>query len=183
LQIDFDYKMGGNASATSALRGEFITGQQPGQSGSSGVPLGAGTAAPSNVDLYIRNFQGYIVTFTQGFHYKAGKQQMHTDLTFKVDNYTPNTAVSGLAISSGAHFNSTDVPYTTISGGITFTPVPYFKLMLWYDHVTNTSTGVTGYTTSNTNADVFTLRTQFMIDSWWFDKKSTSNNNLISRGY
>jgi len=182
LQVNFDYKIAANASATTAIRGELITGQQPGQASSSTVPLGAGTSAPV-ADLYIRKFSGYMVTFTQGFHFKAGKQAMHADLTFKVDNYTPNTAVKGTEITKGAGFSTTDIAYTTYSGGFTLTPVPYFKLMLWYDHVTNEGTGIPGWSTSYTKADVLTLRTQFSLDSWWFDKKSTANENLISRTY
>ena len=182
LQIDFDYKLSANASATTAIRGEFIGGQQPGQSSSSTVPLGAGTASPS-ADLFIRKFQGYIVTFTQGFHYKAGKQQMHSDLTFKVDSYDPNTQIKGTAITSGAKFSTTDLAYTTLSGGFTITPVPYFKLMLWYDHPINESSGLSGWSGDYKKDNVITLRTQFSLDSWWFDKKSTTNSNLISRTY
>jgi len=182
LQLNFDYNMGASASATTALRGEFIAGQQPGQASSSTVPLGAGTALPA-ADLYVRKFQGYMVTVTQGFHFKAGKQPMHTDLTFKVDNYDPNTQISGTKITKGAGFSTTDLSYTTISGGLTFTPVPYMKLMFWYDHVVNESTGISGWSSDYKKDDVFTLRTQFMIDSWWFDKKSTTNANLISRSY
>jgi hypothetical protein len=55
--------------------------------------------------------------------------------------------------------------------------------MLWYDHVTNEGTGIAGWSGSYAKADVLTIRTQFMIDSWWFDKKSTTNENLISRTY
>ncbi len=182
LEVDFDYKIAANASATTALRGEFIAGQQPGQASSSTVPLGAGINAPV-ADLYIRNFRGYMVTFTQGFHFKAGKQAMNADLTFKVDNYTPNTAVSGTEINTHDKFSTTDIAYTTYSGGFTLSPVPYFKLMLWYDHVTNEGTGIAGWSGSYAKADVLTIRTQFMIDSWWFDKKSTTNENLISRTY
>lgn len=182
LQVNFDYKIGGSFSGTSALRGEFIAGQQPGQASSSTVPLGAGTSAPV-ADLYIRKFDGYMITFTQSFHYMAGKQPMHSDLTFKMDFYDPNTQVKGDAINTGAKFSSTDIAYTTLSGGYTWTPVPYFKLMLWYDHVMNEATGITNFTGTNPKIDVFTLRTQFMIDSWWFDKKSTHNDNYINRSY
>ncbi len=209
LQVNFDYKMGANASATTAIRGEFITGQQPGQAGSSTAPIGTGTSLPTTtttvtdtfvtpggskvlvpisttsngVDLYVRKFQGYMITFTQGFHFKAGNQMMHADLTFKMDNYDPNTQISGTHITKGAAFSTTDLAYNTYSGGFTFTPVPYFKLMLWYDHVVNESSGISGWSSDYKKDNVFTLRTQFMLDSWWFDKKSTSNSNLISRSY
>jgi hypothetical protein len=107
---------------------------------------------------------------------------MHADATFRMDYYDPNTQISGTALNTGAGFSTTDISYTTISGGITFTPVPYFKLMLWYDHPINESSGITGWTADYKKDNVFTLRTQFAIDTWWFDKKS-SNSNLISRSY
>ena len=182
LQVNFDYKISANATATTAIRGEFIGGQQPGQAGSSTVPLGAGTNAPS-ADLYVRKFQGYIVTFTQGFHYKAGKQAMNSDLMFKVDNYDPNTQVSGTHLNKGAGFSSTDLAYTTISAGFAVSPVPYVKIMLWYDHPMNENSGVAGWSGDYKKDNVITLRTQFQLDSWWFDKKSTANPNLISRSY
>jgi len=182
LEVDFDYKIGGSASATTALRGEFIGGTQPGQLSSSTVPLGAGTTAPA-VDLYVRKFQGYMITITQGFHYKAGKQPMNSDLTFRMDYYDPNTQIKGTAITKGAGFSTTDLAYTTISGGFTVSPVPYFKLMVWYDHPINESSGISGWSTDYKKDNVFTLRTQFMIDSWWFDKKNTTNPNLINRSY
>jgi len=182
LEVDFDYKLTASASATTAIRGEYIGGTQPGQASSSTVPLGAGTSSPV-ADLYIRKFQGYMVTITQGFHYKAGKQQMHSDLTFKVDYYDPNTQTGGTALTKGAGFSTTDLAYTTISGGFTITPVPYFKLMLWYDHPVNENSGIPGWGADYKKDNVLTLRTQFSLDSWWFDKKSTTNSNLISRTY
>ena len=182
LQLNFDYKMGASASATTAIRGEFISGQQPGQASSSAIPMGAGTSLPS-ADLYVRKFMGYMITVTQGFHFKAGTQMMHADLTFKLDNYDPNTQIKGTSLVKTAGFSTTDLAYNTFSGGFTLTPVPYFKLMLWYDHVVNESSGIPGWSSDYKKDNVLTLRTQFMLDSWWFDKKSTSNSNLIGRSY
>ena len=51
-QVNFDYKMGGRCSGTTMLRAEYIGGQQPGQSNSSAVPLGAGTAVPGVLRCY-----------------------------------------------------------------------------------------------------------------------------------
>jgi hypothetical protein len=80
-------------------------------------------------------------------------------------------------------FNTADMKFTTLGFGYTFCPAPYFKLVVWYDHVMNESTGLNGWTTNYGKNDVLTIRTQFMIDTWWFDKKKTANDNLISRSY
>jgi hypothetical protein len=182
LQLNLDYKIHGDFSATTALRGEFIAGQQPGQLGSSQVPLGATNAVPG-VDLYIRKFQGLMLFFTEGFHYKAGTQIMHSDITVKYDFYNPNTQASGSQILAADKFTTTDLTYKTLGIGYTWTPVPYFKLMLWYDHVMLANSGLTNLPSTVTKTDVFTLRTQFMIDTWWFDKKSVNNPNMITRTY
>ena len=181
-QVNFDYKMGGRCSGTTMLRAEYIGGQQPGQSNSSAVPLGAGTGVPG-ADLYIRKFSGVMAYFTQGFHVKAGGQTIQNEITFKVDIYDPNTKVGGTTLIASNGYKTTDLKYTTLSFGYTLCPVPYFKLMLWYDHVTNESSGIAGWSADYKKDNVFTLRTQFMIDSWWFDKKSTNNANVISRSY
>jgi hypothetical protein len=180
-QLNFDYGVRGEFTASTMFRGEFIAGQQPGQLGSSTVPTPIGTAVPG-ADLYIREFRGGAAYFTQSFHYKAGKQLMHTDLTFKFDVYNPNTQVKGSEILAVNHFSTTDLTYNTFSGGITFCPVQYFKLVLWYDHVVNENTGLADWSSDYKKDDVFTIRTQFSIDSWWFDKK-TINPSLIQKSY
>ncbi len=194
-QINFDYKIKGSFSATTMIRGEFITGTQPGQWGTNQVPTGTLNGTPTytgapntnlGAGLYLRKFMGGAFYFTQSFHYMAGKQQMHTDITFKYDGYDPNTQVKGSEIIASRGFSKagTDVAWNTFSGGISFSPVPYFKLMLWYDHVVNESTGLTGtrFATDYAKDNVFTIRTQFSIDSWWWDKKSM-NSNLIVKTY
>jgi hypothetical protein len=183
LQFNIDVKVSDKFSTTTMLRGEIIAGQQPGSSSSSQVPLGTGNAAPSS-DLYIRKFMGEMAYVTQSFHHKVGKQTFHHDITFKLDIYDPNTKVSGTSILASHGYNTTDIKFTTLGFGYTFCPTPYFKLVVWYDKVMNESTGLAGiYATDYTKNNVLTIRTQFMIDTWWFDKKKTANNNVISRSY
>jgi hypothetical protein len=190
LQFNFDYKVNDRFSITTMIRDEYVTGQQPGTGGagstllSSEVPLGAGNAAPA-ADLYIRKFMGDMFYVTQSFHNKVGKTTIHNDLTFKLDIYDPNTQVAGSSILAKNGFSPTDVKFTTLGFGYTFCPTPYFKLVVWYDHVMNESTGLTGtiYTSDYRKNDVLTIRTQFMIDTWWFDKKKSINDNVISRAY
>ena len=182
VQLNFDYKVNDKFSTTTMLRGEIMAGQQPGSVSSSLVPLGAGNNAPSS-DLYIRKFIGGMVYLTQSFHNKVGKYTFHNEVTFKLDVYDPNTQIGGKRILSTKGFNTTDMKFTTLGFGYTFCPAPYFKLVVWYDHVINESTGLNGWTTNYGKNDVLTIRTQFMIDTWWFDKKKTANDNLISRSY
>ena len=184
LQFNFDCKVNEKFSTTTMLRCEIVAGQQPGSSSSSQVPLGATNVAPAS-DLYIRRFMGEMFYFTQSFHNKVGKTTIHNDLTFKLDIYDPNTQVAGGSIIKTNNFSSTDVKFTTLGFGYTFCPTPYFKLVIWYDHVMNESTGLSGtiYTSNYTKNDVLTIRTQFMIDTWWFDKKKTINDNVISKSY
>jgi hypothetical protein len=205
LQLNFDYRISGKLSATTELRGEFMTGTEPGTLTSSSVPLGSGTGIPTTstityitgpngsqvpvtvttngVDLYIRKFNGYIAYLTQSFHSQAGNQTIHQDITFKFDSYNPNTQVNSTGLNKANGFSTTDLTYTTYGFGYTICPVPYFKLMLWYDHVVNESSGLAGWSTNYKKDDVFTLRTQFTIDSWWFNKRPVNNDNFITRFY
>ena len=182
LQINFDYRVNSSFSTTTMVRGEIVAGQQPGAQALSQVPIGTGNNAPST-DLYIRRFMGGMLYLTQSFHNKVGKHTIHNDITFKMDIYDPNTQVAGVNVVSIRNFNIADIKYTTLGFGYTFCPTPYFKLVVWYDHVMNESTGLAGWTSSYKKNDVLTIRTQFMIDSWWYDKKKTANDNLISRSY
>jgi hypothetical protein len=186
LQFNFDYQVNEKFSTTTMLRGEIIAGQQPGTLASSQVPLGPGNSVPvAGNDLYIRKFIGEIAYFTQSFHNKVGKQTFHQELTVKLDIYDPNTQIAGSSILAKNGFSGTDVKFTTLGFGYTLSPSPYFKLMIWYDHVMNESTGLTNYqyVTNYPKNDILTIRTQFMIDTWWFDKKKTHNDNLISKSY
>jgi hypothetical protein len=205
LQLNLDYKIAGKASATTMLRGEYISGTEPGTSGSSAVPLGTGTGVPTTttttyvetptggtvpvtlttngVDLYIRKFNGIIATITQSFHNQMGKQTINQDLVFKFDSYNPNTQVTAKGLTKANNFGTTDLTYNTFSFGYTISPLPYFKLMLWYDHVVNESSCLAGFTSDYKKDDVFTLRTQFTIDTWWFNKRGLNNDNQIVRQY
>lgn len=183
LQLNFDHRVNDRFSTTTMLRGEVMAGQQPGSAASSLVPLGSsGNLAPTS-DLYIRKFIGAMAYLTESFHYKVGKQTFHNDLTFKLDVYDPNTQVAGRSVLAADRLSTADIKFTTLGFGYTFCPVPYFKLVLWYDHVMNESTGLAGWTSDYKKNDVFTLRTQFMIDTWWFNKNKPANDNLISKSY
>ena len=65
LQLNLDYKISGKFSATTMLRGEFITGTEPGTLSSTSVPLGAGTALPTtSTTTYVTGSNGTLVPIT-----------------------------------------------------------------------------------------------------------------------
>lgn len=108
---------------------------------------------------------------------------MYHDLTFKFDFYNPNTSVKQIDLTTSNHFNATDVEYSTFGFGYSFIPYNWFKLMIWYDHVVNASTGITGFRSDYGKDDVLTIRTQFYIDTKWFGSKSKYTDNLMQKQY
>lgn len=167
-QIDLDYSIG-----STMLRGEFIGGVLPGTSSSDAAPLGLGNAAPVATDLYIRHFNGGIFYLTQTIKAKLKNGHvMYNDFTFKYDVFTPNTQVAQKNLSSAndAKVNGQDIQYSTFGVGYVFRPYDYFKLMVWYDVVKNsTNSGIANWG-HDYKDNVLTIRTQFYFDSFWFNK-------------
>ena len=96
---------------------------------------------------------------------------MSHDFVFKYDWFDPNTRITGKDLSTvnDSKLSLADVKYQTFGVGYVFRPTDYFKLMLYYDIVKNETTGITGFN-RDLKDNVFTLRTQFMFDSRWFNK-------------
>lgn len=166
LQLDVNYKIG-----STMLRGEFISGQQPGTATSSVIPTGVGNAAPG-VDLYLRNFNGVIFYVSQTIKHKINGHPVSHDFTVKFDWYNPNTQIASKNLSTvnDTKVSGADVLYRTVGFGYVFHPADYVKLVIWYDLVKNPSTNITNYG-SDLKDNVLTIRTQFYLDSWWFNKK------------
>lgn len=144
-----------SAKWTTELRGEYITGVQTGTATSSETPgvmpvTATGTAAP----LYQRSFNGAYFYFLQNI---AGKKHQ---LVVKYDWYDPNTKVAGAQVSSANGFSGADVKYSTLGAGYVYYANPHFKVILFYDVITNESAAVKGYT-SDINDNVFTCRLQY----------------------
>ena len=55
--------------------------------------------------------------------------------------------------------------------------------MIWYDYVINENTAVQGFTSDYKKDNVLTIRTQFYLDSWWFNAKSKYKDNLMLKKY
>jgi len=158
FQVSLDW-VGG----ITTLRGEYITGTQPGSSSSTTSPNFA--AAPTAYDTYIRKFDGAYAYFIQNI--------MHSkhDIVVKYDWYDPNTNVNAGDIISktgtdNGHTNlstklsGADIKYTTIGLGYIFHWNSNVKIMAYYDMVTNETTKVGNYT-KDLKDNVFTLRFQY----------------------
>ncbi len=160
LQLTASYKIG-----STTIRGEYTFGNEPGTSTSDGTPIALGS------DIYNRRFDGFYAYFIQTFTHKVKGGNFSHDFVFKYDWFDPNTRVTGkdLSTANDARTSLADVKYQTFGVGYIFRPTDYFKLMLYYDIVKNETTRINGYT-RDLNDNVFTLRTQFLFDSRWFNK-------------
>lgn len=148
VQLSFDFPFG-----ITTLRAEYITGVQPGTSGTTKSP----NADPA-ADTYIRNFDGAYFYFIQNIF------QTKHQIVVKYDWYDPNTKVSGDDIGkSGSKLSKTDLKFTTLGIGYNYKWDTNVKITLFYDIVTNeTSKNLvsSGYY-RDIKDNVFTLRFQY----------------------
>jgi len=183
LELKSDYPIG-----ITALRAEYIGGLQPGAATSSSVPLGLNNDAPVN-DLYLRRFNGGAINLTQSFKTKLKSHLMMHDITVKFDWYNPQTQIKGRnLVDTGSlvrlGLSTTDMTYYTFGFGYSIIPVNWFKLMIWYDYIINENTNLLYWTSDYKKDNMLTIRTQFYIDSWWFNsEKSKYKDNLMAKKY
>ena len=134
------------------LRGEYISGKQPGGSSSS-------SASPTTLqtgDLYLRNFSGYYINYVQNLGEK-------NQLVVKYDVYDPNTDVEGnqIGVVAAAKLGSGDIKYSTLGFGLVHYWDDNVKLVLYYDSVNNeTSNKLAGFN-SDLKDNVLTFRIQY----------------------
>lgn len=136
------------------LRGEYITGQQPGAEKTSISPI-----IPIVYNLYLRKFQGATVFLIQGL-----PKNMHS-IVLKYDFYDPNTETGsdeiGKTATSAKATNGTDIAYTTWGFGWITDFNQNLRLMLYYDLVKNeTSKNLKGLGKDQKD-NVFTVRVQY----------------------
>lgn len=152
LQVNYDVL----AIGGTALRGEFITGQQPGTSASSAFYTPSSKADP----LYLRQFTGWYILFLQNFGLK-------NQFVAKYDVYDPNKDVEGSDIGAvGSNLTPGDVKYSTLGFGWVYYWDPNVKFTLYYDMVTNekanaAATGSLASYRDDIKDNVFTVRMQF----------------------
>ncbi len=157
------------------IRAEYLTGTQPGTSGSSSSPKSgnlpgytsanaATTDATTDVyggGTYIRKFQGGYVHFIQDI-----ADTKHS-IVVKYDWYDPNTKVSGSEVGAGTAVtgvsvktNKTDMAYSTLGFGYMYRMNANVRIMAYYDFVKNEKTSLTGYK-ADLKDNLFTLRFQY----------------------
>lgn len=144
---------------TTTLRGEYITGEQPGTSSTTKSPSSQPTS-----DTYMRKFNGAYFYFIQNI------MKTKHQLVVKYDWYDPNTNIAGDDIGKsvnaplGKSFSKTnkqDIKYTTLGIGWTYHWDKNLKIIAYYDMVTNeTSKNLIGYA-KDLKDNVFTCRIQY----------------------
>ncbi|MGE5498683.1 MAG: hypothetical protein ACM3Q2_11455 [Syntrophothermus sp.] len=124
LQLYYDLPVLGGFT----LRGEYVTGKNPGSS-SSNKPY---TYAVGNSDVYLRNIACYYVTYVQN----VGESNQ---LVVKYEDYDPNTDVKGTDITgdAGSRLSGGDIKFSTFGLGWNYFWDGNVKFTLYYDMVTN----------------------------------------------
>lgn len=147
LQLYYDLPVLGGFS----LRGEYISGKQPGTSSGNG----SYTAAPSG-DVYLRNFTGYYLMYIQNI---GDVNQV----VLKYDSYDPNTDVSGdeIGLNPAAKLGAGDIKYTTLGLGWVYHWDSNIKFVFYYDIVNNESTKNLAGFAEDLKDNVFTFRIQY----------------------
>lgn len=139
-----------------SLRGEFITGKQPGTSGNS-------TAYKvTNGDAYSRNFYGYYINYVQNIG-------LQNQFVLKYDVYDPNKDVKGSeigAVGVSSKFGAADIKYSTLGLGWVYHWDSNVKFVFYYDMVKNetvasTAAGALVPFKSDLKDNVFTCRVQY----------------------
>lgn len=152
LQLQYDQPLG-----TTTLKAEYITGTQPGVASSSTItgPVASQsfTIQPAT-DLYLRNFTGYYIWFTQ--------QILKTKFNALVgyDVYDPNNKISESQIGTAANTTAGDIKFSTLGYGFTYLVNARVKLTIYNERVINGSTQLEGYR-NDIKDDVFTARLQY----------------------
>lgn len=144
------------AGGKTTLRGEFISGEQPGSSSSTKSP---NSKNPITKDIYVREFNGAYFYFVQDI-LKSPLQ-----LVVKYDWYDPNTAVKGDEVGesvAGANRSTgeTDVRFDTWGFGLNYQFDAHIRVMAYYDVVKNETTKNLVNYTSDRPDNIFTLRMQ-----------------------
>ncbi len=139
-----------------SLRGEFITGKQPGTSSNNAV------YKAKEGDVYSRNFYGYYINYVQNIG-------LQNQFVLKYDVYDPNKDVKGSEIGAAgvsSKFGAADIKYSTLGFGWVYHWDSNVKFVFYYDMVKNetvasTATGALVPFKSDLKDNVFTCRVQY----------------------
>lgn len=147
FQLYYDLPLLGGMS----LRGEYLTGKQPGTSSANT----SFTALPTG-DIYERNFNGYYLLYLQNL----GESNQ---FVVKYDVYDPNTDAEGDEIgkNADAKLGAADLKYSTLGLGLIHHWDENIKFVFYYDMVKNEVTKNLKDYSSELKQDVFTIRLQY----------------------
>jgi len=149
------------------LRGEFISGTQPGASTATTPPGSAGssltttspTAHPTG-PIYMRDFSGWYVYLVQNL---GAKNQV----VVKYDVYDPNTNVEATDFMTGANLSAADIKYSTLGLGFIHHWDEFVKFVFYHEFVSNEKINSAASSISSiapfvgdVRDNVFTFRTQ-----------------------
>jgi hypothetical protein len=150
-----------------AVRGELISGSQPGASTAADPPDAYGTKLTTISPLtqptgpmYQRNFLGWYVNVVQN---------LGTDdqLVFKYDTYDPNTDAAGQDFVGTNNLSAADIKFRTIGLGLIHHWNQYVKFVVYYEWISNETLNPSAATNSSLapfvddqNDDILTFRTQ-----------------------
>lgn len=134
------------------LRGEYISGKQPGGSAASS----SSPTALLTGDLYLRNFSGYYLNYVQNL---GDKNQF----VLKYDVYDPNTDVAGdqIGAAAAAKLGAGDIKYSTLGIGLVHYWDDNIKFVFYYDNVSNETSPKLAALSSDLRDNVFTFRIQY----------------------
>ncbi|MEI7812553.1 MAG: porin [Ignavibacteria bacterium] len=151
VQLYYDLPVLGGFS----LRGEYISGKNPGTSTSNAV------YKQTNGDVYLRNFSGYYINYVQNIGSSL-------QLVVKYDVFDPNSDVKGDDIGvSGSKLSVADLKYNTLGAGFVYYWDGNVKFTFYYDTVSNEKVNANAVATtlapykSDLKDNVFTLRMQY----------------------
>ncbi len=152
-QLYYDLPVLGGLS----LRGEYITGTQPGTAATSTYYVysnGSGTP------LYSRNFSGYYINYIQNIG-------LTEQIIVKYDQYNPNTDIKSANIGTRNLTTVGDITYTTLGLGVAHHFDGNVKLTLYYEMISNDKVNSATTTASllpfkeDVKDNVFTVRMQY----------------------
>jgi len=152
IQLQYDSPFG-----TTTLKSEYVTGTQPGVAASSSV---TGTLASQSfttqpaTDLYLRNFTGAYIWFTQ----RILKSKFNVLVGYDV--YDPNDKVTEDQIGLDNNTTAGDIKFSTLGYGMTYLFSTRVKLTAYNERVINAATQLENYK-RDLDDDVFTLRLQY----------------------
>jgi hypothetical protein len=152
LQLYYDLPSIGGLS----LRGEYISGQQPGTAASNSFYNPGSTVTP----LYMRNFRGWYITYMQNIGLK-------NQFLIKYDVLDPNSDVSGSEIgATGTNLTAADIQYSTLGLGWIYYWSENVKFVTYYDmpvneKISSNASGPLSPFKEDVNDNVLTLRVQY----------------------